>query len=807
MVHIIPLSVAQRRRDADASPVSGAAQQLDGYWQEVAVRHEQRQAQQQAFDTEIAARRLSGEIARAEAEAVAGASADGAGLHEAVYGAVDPHTGQAVKAGQFDTLFDSFLDQSPADLRPGLAERREALRAAGSARTAMQQLQRRKDYERAQVDTALQTNAIAIGKANPGDHVTFEAARQDGLDLIDKMGVDPGIRQQLVKDWFSTAAKVRFEALIAKDPKRALAIFGVGMPAAGSETAGDSAQGRFLSDGPTMAGGKEGRVGTQTPDERIAQAFRDDLPQQEQEALALKAKVAKFSQDIETRVAIGRAEADAPDEIARTGAYSGAMPGKDAYRIIYGLDEGDRRRQVFEWRADVGKKIFDMRTMSNQAINAAVVNAEPGPDASPADQANQETTAVAAKLVFEKRQVASGDYVSGLSPKIAGGWEAVFGNEPSNPGSYDPDLYDQTIALSVAQQKALGIEDENLQPIPFSNLLKLAEQRDSGSVDFMDNYAKASELFARTKDPVARAALVRELDDAGLGGILPGGKPGLSAGEVFRADAKALGKKIANVGIGVANANDWVAYGMSGGTISPPDYKGAYYEPSNNTEKVMMRQIDDALGWAIPMPGVGRAVESAIPRAIERIGAVAAERAENTIATKHLARPEVTDTLVPEAASGQTPVETSGSGKAAPVQPTAEKGSADMALTPMDVPAKQKRPFGWDYPAIPDYDLETGLLFVDTAGDRLAARLTAGRRKYKGADKGLNFDQFRSLANSMGVSEIETKTPAELREIAKDPEAFPVGGIGINPETGNLRIVLRGDLSDRGKLVTISPMR
>ena len=160
----------------------------------------------------------------------------------------------------------------------------------------------------------------------------------------------------------------------------------------------------------------------------------------------------------------------------------------------------------------------------------------------------------------------------------------------------------QTIALSVAQQKALGIEDENLQPIPFSNLLKLAEQRDSGSVDFMDNYAKASELFARTKDPVARAALVRELDAAGLGGILPGGQPGLSAGEVFRADVKALGKKIANVGIGAANVNDWVAYGMSGGTIRPPDYKGAYYEPANPTEKVMMRQVGDALGWAIPGP-------------------------------------------------------------------------------------------------------------------------------------------------------------------------------------------------------------
>ncbi|TIS93445.1 MAG: hypothetical protein E5W87_34565, partial [Mesorhizobium sp.] len=65
----------------------------------------------------------------------------------------------------------------------------------------------------------------------PDDIVTFEAARQDGLDLIDKMGLDPGIRQQKVKDWFGTAAKARFEALIAKDPQRALEMFGVGTPA------------------------------------------------------------------------------------------------------------------------------------------------------------------------------------------------------------------------------------------------------------------------------------------------------------------------------------------------------------------------------------------------------------------------------------------------------------------------------------------------------------------------------------------------------------------------------------------------
>ncbi|CAN7452330.1 HNH endonuclease [Mesorhizobium sp. LjRoot246] len=645
MVSIIPLSIAQRRLDTgnapqypQGSPVGGAMQGLGDQFSAIAERYQQMKDQQEAFDAELARRRFTSRIAQAEDEVAANAPADGAGLHEAMYGQVDPRDGRVVKTGLFDTLFDAALPSMPQSQHANFASQKETLRAVGARRMAQRQLQCRKDYEQAQVDTALKTSAIAIGKADPDDPVTFEAARQEGLDLIDKMGLDPGIRQQKVKDWFGTAAKARFEALIAKDPKRALEMFGVGTPASGSDASGDVAQtaGSSFSGSPNMAGGKDGRVGTQTPDERIAQAFRDDLPQQEQEALALKAKVTKFTQDIETRVAIYRAEAEAADETSRTGAYSGGMPGRDAYRTIYGLDEGDKRWKVLEWQTNVGKRIFDMGTMSNLAIHAALRDADAGPNTSQEDQALHNATTVAAKLVLERRRADLGGYVSELSPNISAGWKAVFGTGPSDPEAFDQDNYDKTLALSVASQKALGIDDENLQPVPFSILRKLAEDRDSGSMYFMDNYAKASALFAGTKGPVARAALVRELDDAGLGGILPGGKPRLSVGEVLRADAKALGKTAANAGIALANANEWVAYGMSGATITPPDYKDAYYEPSDNVEKVMMRQGSDALGWAIPWPGAGRAAvaEEGIARAIESIGSGAAERAERLIADK-----------------------------------------------------------------------------------------------------------------------------------------------------------------------------
>jgi len=198
--------------------------------------------------------------------------------------------------------------------------------------------------------------------------------------------------------------------------------------------------------------------------------------------------------------------------------------------------------------------------------------------------------------------------------------------------------------LSVAKQKEFGIDDENLQPIPFSYLLKIAEDRNSGNMYLMDNYAKATELFRRTKGPVARAALARQLDDAGLGGILPQGRPSLSMGEVFRADARAFAKAVTNPGI-ITNSNDWVARGMSAGTISAPDHEDAHYQPSNGVEKVMMRQGGDALGWAIPAPGVGRAVENAIPRAIERFSSKAAGSGERSIATKSVTNSDLADGL------------------------------------------------------------------------------------------------------------------------------------------------------------------
>ena len=198
MVHIIPLSVGQRRLDTGSavqypqgSPIGGAMQGLGDHLSALAERYQQMKDQQDAFDAEIARRRFNAEIAQAEDDATANAPADGSGLHEAMYGQIDPYNGRVVKTGLFDQLFDAFLPSMPASQRASFIREKPTMREVGAMRMAGRQLQRRKDYEKAAVDTTLTTNAIAIGKADPDDLVTFEAARQQGLDLIDKMGSIP----------------------------------------------------------------------------------------------------------------------------------------------------------------------------------------------------------------------------------------------------------------------------------------------------------------------------------------------------------------------------------------------------------------------------------------------------------------------------------------------------------------------------------------------------------------------------------------------------------------------------------------
>ncbi|WP_181165771.1 hypothetical protein [Mesorhizobium sp. B2-4-12] len=486
MVHIIPLSVGQRRRDAgnatayaDAAPAGGTPPPLDGYWQAVAEHYERRQAQQQAFDTEIAAHRLDGEIARTEADAVANAPADGAGLHDAVYGQVNPHTGQVVKTGQFDTLFDTFVKQAPPEVGAGLASRKEALRDAGSTRMAMQQLQRRKQYEQDQwfkVETA-ELNTIA--QSDPNDTAAFDATRQTGLDLLAKMNLDPQIRLQAEAAWRASTAKARMQALIAQDPRRAAEMLSA-IPVASDPQAGDTRGGLSSDDIRRLVG---------------------------------QAHTATVSRLVETRANIDLASQNAPDAIANAGNYSGAMPSSTNFVDVYGEEEGGKRYQEFSRKIDAGRQAFGMRTMPNQAIHAALRDAEPGPGSSDEDHLRYQVTAAATLKTLRERRADPAGYVREVFPNIDAAWSDVTGQAGKSEIN-NREAYNRAIALSVAAQLQLGIEDP--QPLPAAVVQSIADDFSRNDRPQADRAAVLSDLLAAAPDPGTRKALSLQLDRAGL---------------------------------------------------------------------------------------------------------------------------------------------------------------------------------------------------------------------------------------------------------------------------------------------------
>lgn len=262
----IPLQLAQRRLDTgnavsypNSSPVGAAMQGFGDELSAVAERFRQQKQQQDAFDAEVIGRELNGQIAQAEKEAIQNAPADGRGLHDAMYGQVDPRDG-VVKPGLFDKIFDSTVPKMPESERASFIRQKEALRLAGSARMAAQQHARRQDYEQAEWSKAQAAELNAIAQSNPDDTATFEAIRRSGFDFIAKMG-SPVARQAAETGWRSNTAKALAQAMIAKDPGRAAELLRVS-PAA---EAGDGA-----INGETK--GAEGASG----DDRLADLTPDD---------------------------------------------------------------------------------------------------------------------------------------------------------------------------------------------------------------------------------------------------------------------------------------------------------------------------------------------------------------------------------------------------------------------------------------------------------------------------------------------------------------------------------------------------
>lgn len=276
----IPLQLAQRRLDTGSvvsypggSPVGAAMHGFGDELSAVAERFRQQNEQQDAFDAEVIGRELNGQIAQAEKEAIQKAPADGRGLHDAMYGQVDPRTNSVVKPGLFDKIFDSTVPKVPESERANFIRQKEALRLAGSARMAAQQHARRQDYEQTEWSKAQEGYTSIIAQSDPDDTAAFEAIRQSGFDFIAKMG-NPVARQAAKIGWRNNTAKALAQAMIAKEPGRAVELLGA-VPAAQAgdgETTGAEGDTDLLAKEANSPVSGDDRLSDLTPDDRVALA-------------------------------------------------------------------------------------------------------------------------------------------------------------------------------------------------------------------------------------------------------------------------------------------------------------------------------------------------------------------------------------------------------------------------------------------------------------------------------------------------------------------------------------------------------
>ncbi|ESY92426.1 HNH endonuclease signature motif containing protein [Mesorhizobium sp. LNHC209A00] len=516
MVHIIPLSVGQRRLDTgnapqypQGSPVGGAMQGQGDGLSALAEHYRQMTERQEAFDAELARRRFNGQIAQAEDEATANAPPDGGGLHEAMYGLVDPRNGRAVKSGLFDTLFDAALPGMPETQRATFAGQKEAMRATGSLRMARRQLQRRDDYELAEWTKVDTMSTAAIANGDPNDTANFEAIRQSGFDLIAKIG-NPLIRQTAEAAWRTNTAKALVQAMIAQDPKRAAEM--LGQTLAGSRTKDDTV-GAVASASTAMAAKGVGKF---TPDaeEAVGAASEPDrdtalevityLKPGDIAALKDQANIATAARMVDARAKVQLEEQNAPAVIAATGRYPEEQPTAQDFVDVYGADEGAKHFEDFTTTAGVASAVFDMRGAPNQAIHAQLRDFEPGPSGSQEERARYETKAGAAQFVLGARRADPAAYVSQMFPGRHSDWNNIT----------TPEDYSAAITWVVAAQQEMGFD--KILPLPWSAAESLAAKFIDPSVPWPQRQTDLSAIFLAVRDQPLRDEMARQLYKSGL---------------------------------------------------------------------------------------------------------------------------------------------------------------------------------------------------------------------------------------------------------------------------------------------------
>ncbi|CDX39991.1 hypothetical protein MPLSOD_40278 [Mesorhizobium sp. SOD10] len=208
---------------------------------------------------------------------------------------------------------------------------------------------------------------------------------------------------------------------------------------------------------------------------------------------------------IEARANIDLASQNAPDTIANTGNYSGAMPSAADFAAVYGVEEGGKRYQEFGRKIDAGRQAFGLRTMPNQAIQALLSNTVSGATNSQQEvHTNPDLLVEAAKRNLGARTADPGAYVRQVFPTVDAAWKNVSNSKG----------YQNAILWSVSAQRQLGIED--IQPLPNS----IAEDAVMSSIDNKfrrgETRALSHMLLDNVLHPELRMSLIRQLIYTGV---------------------------------------------------------------------------------------------------------------------------------------------------------------------------------------------------------------------------------------------------------------------------------------------------
>lgn len=237
----IPLQVAQRSLDTGSvvqypsgSPVGAALEGAGNALQGVAERYQLKQEQRDRFDATVRENEFAAQLAGLEDDAVRNAAADAGGLHDGVYGQIDPVSQTAVKPGSFDQLFDGYLAKVPESKRAEFAAKRELYRRQGSNRMAEAQYKGEQAYYGVEIQKTQNQITTAMAAGDPNDTATFDAFKSQGLKVIDESGL-PALEKDVARtNWLAKADETLFQAKLAKDPtfaSKARAALGLAAPA------------------------------------------------------------------------------------------------------------------------------------------------------------------------------------------------------------------------------------------------------------------------------------------------------------------------------------------------------------------------------------------------------------------------------------------------------------------------------------------------------------------------------------------------------------------------------------------------